>query len=96
MSYAPCEFNQKVLMVSVMLLQESKQALRRQKRTFGDEDSEHDHLPLVKKQCMESQDLPVILAHCSQPAKHPEQLPTRRPRAAKVQVAWNRSTDCAC
>ena len=80
-------------MISVMLLQEPKQALRRQKRRFGDEDSGHDHLPMVKKQCMESQDIPVIPAHCSQPARHPEQPPTRRPRVAKVKAAWNRSTD---
>ncbi len=90
MSYAPYTykiFNQKVLMVSVMMLQEPKQALRRQKRRFGDEDSGHDHLPMVKKQCMESQDIPLIPAHCRQPAKHPDQPLTRRPRVAKVKIA---------
>ena len=85
--------NQTVLLVSVMLLQEPKQALRRQKRRFSDEDGEHDHLLVVKKQCMDSQDIPVIPAHCSQPARHPQQPPTRRPRVAKVTFAWNRSSD---
>jgi hypothetical protein len=84
-------------MASVMMLQEPKQALRRQKRKVGDdEDSGHDHLPMVKKQCKESQDIPLIPAHCSQPARHPKQPPTRRPRVAKVKVAWNRSNDRAC
>lgn len=83
-------------MVSIMLLQEPKQALRRQKRRFCDEDSGHDHLPMVKKQCTESQDIPVVPAHCSQPARHPEQPSTRRPRVTKVKDAWNTSTDCAC
>ncbi|DBA86939.1 TPA: hypothetical protein ACH3X2_000333 [Trebouxia sp. C0005] len=44
--------------------QEPNQALRRQKRRFGDEHSGHDHLPMVKKQPRESQDIPLIPAHC--------------------------------
>ncbi|DBA82821.1 TPA: hypothetical protein ACH3X1_007044 [Trebouxia sp. C0004] len=39
---------------------------------------------MVKKLCMESEDNPLIAAHCSQPARHPEQPPKRRPRVAQA------------